>query len=307
MMKEGLVEEVHKPVRKNFPRRKVILKGLNDLWQIDLIEMIPYANENDGFRYILTVINAFSKYVYVEPIKRKTGKDVTDAMEKILKSVIKPPKNLQADQGTEFYNYLFKKLMKSYNINLYSVFSTKKACIVERVIRTLKTKLWKIFSLQGNYKWMDVINSIVQEYNHKVHRTIGMKPADVSLANEQQVLDKLSTAKLLTIPKQKFNKGDYVRISKVKSIFEKGYTPNWSAEVFRIAKVQITTPVTYILEDLKENPIKGCFYPQEIRKTKFKDVYLVEKVLRKKKNKAFVKWWGFDTTHNEWINTKDIL
>lgn len=307
MSKQGLVEEIHKAVRRNFPRRKVHLKGLNDLWQADLIDMISYAEENKGFKYILTVINAFSKYVFAEPLKTKTGRDVTEAMSKILSSVNEKPRNLQTDQGTEFYNKEFQDLMKLHNMNLYSVFSTKKACIAERVIRTLKSKLWKTFSLQGSFKWIDILDSIVREYNQTIHRTIGMKPSEVCHENESLILNRINSVKHPSSIKQKFKKGDYVRISKVKSVFEKGYTPNWSAEVFRIKKILSTFPVTYLLEDLKGTAIKGCFYHQEISKTKFKDIYLVEKILRKNKNKAYVKWWGFDSSENSWINSKDIL
>ena len=184
MSKEGLVTEVHKPIRKKFPRRKVIVRSLHDLWQADLIEMIPYAKENKRFKYILITINVFSKQVYVKPLKTKTGKDVTQAMKEILESVTIKPKNLQADQGSEFYNTNFSELMKTYSINFYSVFSTKKACVVERVIRTIKTNLWKQFSLQGTYEWLNVINSIFDKYIHTTHKTIGMRPVDVTVANE---------------------------------------------------------------------------------------------------------------------------
>lgn len=307
MTKEGLIEELHKSVRRNYPRRKVFLKGINDLWQADLIEMIPYAKVNKDYKYILIVINAFTKYVYAEPLKTKTGKDVTEAMSKILNSVEEKPKNLQTDQGSEFYNKQFQELMKCYGINLYSVYSTTKACIAERVIRTLKTKLWKTFSLQGTYRWIAILNSTVYEYNNTVHRTIGMKPSEVTKKNEQLLLNRINSVSRPSLIKSKFKQGDFVRISKIKSIFEKGYTPNWSAEVFRIKKVQSTFPTTYLLEDLNGTSIQGCFYPEEIKRTKFKDTYLVEKVVRKNKNKSYVKWWGFDSTHNSWINTNDIL
>lgn len=90
------------------------------------------------------------------------------------------PNNLQIDEGREFFNRDFKKLMTKYNINHYSVFRNKKACIVERVNRTLKYMMWKEFNIQGNYKWLDILDLVVKKYNNKKHRTIGIKPSQVN-------------------------------------------------------------------------------------------------------------------------------
>ena len=84
--KRGLVEELHKPARRNYQRRKVRILGLFDLWQADLVEMIPYASVNKGYKYLLTVIDACSKMAWAEPLKSKTGKEVTAAMERVLKT-----------------------------------------------------------------------------------------------------------------------------------------------------------------------------------------------------------------------------
>lgn len=100
---------------------------------------------------------------------------------------------------------------------------------------------------------------------------------------------------------------DFVRISKYKSIFEKGYTPNWSTEIFKIYKVQLTSPLTYLLEDMQQNKIKGSFYEQEIQKAMFPDVYLVEKILKFRKHEVFVKWLGFDSSYNSWIGKNDLI
>ncbi|XP_057671341.1 uncharacterized protein LOC130903096 [Diorhabda carinulata] len=148
-----LVKELHKPIGRNYPRRRTIIKGLDDLWQMDLAEMIPYAKHNRGFKMILVVIDCFSKFVWTRPLKTKTAEEITRAFSSIIKGG-RMPKNVQSDQGTEFYNTKFKTLMKKHNINHYSTFSTKKAAIAERVIRTLKTKLYKHFSLIGKYKWI---------------------------------------------------------------------------------------------------------------------------------------------------------
>lgn len=301
-VKRKIIEELHKPARRNFQRRRTVIKGFGDLWQIDLAEMQSFARENKGNRYILVVIDCFSKYSWTRPIKTKTGVEVTGAMRNIMQEANYSPKNLQSDNGTEFYNKNFTKLMKSYHINHYSTFSTKKAAIVERVIRTLKSWLYKEFSTRGTYRWINILPDIVKRYNNKIHRTIGMRPVDVTPTTRLTAYNHIKIAL-----KPKFHVGDIVRISKNKGVFDKGYYANWSAELFKIIKVNITNPTTYLLEDMNSQPIKGCFYEFELQKTKYRDIYLVEKILRRRKNEAYVKWLGFSNKFNSFINKADII
>lgn len=178
-LKRAVVNELHKPARRYFKRRRVLVKGLHDLFQCDLVEMIPYAKMNSGFKYILTCIDVFSKYAWAVPVKRKTGKDVTNAIKKIL---VKPniPANLQTDNGKEFYNKDFTNLMKSLGVNHYSTYTSMKASVVERFNRTLKSNMWKEFSFQGDYKWLKLLPELIEKYNHTRHHTTLMKPTDAS-------------------------------------------------------------------------------------------------------------------------------
>lgn len=306
MTKRQIVEELHRGARKNFKRRRTVIKGYNETFQADLVEMIPYSKENKNFKYILTVIDTFSKFAWAFPIKTKTGVEVTQEFEKILKTG-SIPKNLHTDMGKEFFNKSFKSLMEFHNINHYTTFSTKKAAIVERFNRTLKNKMWKMFSFEGSYKWLNTLQKLVDEYNNTVHRTIKMKPVDVDDASEERLLRTVYADEIDIGRKPKFKKGIYVRISKYKNVFDKGYTPNWTTEIFKIRKVQHTEPFTYLLEDERGNEISGGFYEQEIQKAKYPDVFLVEKFIRRKGDKVYVKWLGFDHTHNSWVNKKDVL
>lgn len=302
-----LVKELHKPARKKYGRRRTIIKGLDDLWQSDLCQMDLYAKHNRKFKFILVVIDCFSKYLWCRPLKTKSGEEVMRAFDDILKSDNRCPKNLQTDQGKEYYNVHFKKLMQKYNINHYSTFSPIKAAIAERVIRTLKEQLFKYFSLNGSYKWIDILTTIVQNYNNQKHTVTSMKPQDINKTNEQKILKSSYSYMKIATGVQKFKVGDVVRISKAKHVFEKGYIPNWTTELFKIAKVQITNPITYLLEDMMGLPIKGAFYSDELQMTKNPDVYLVEKVLRRKGNNVYVKWLGLNNSHNSWINKNNIL
>lgn len=306
--KAGLVEELHKGVRKNFPRRYVTIKGLHDLYQADLVEMIPYSDENDDYKYLLTIIDTFSKRAWAFPLKSKKGAEIAKTLELMFSGMQKTPKFLQVDQGTEFYNKIVTKVLDRFKIHLYSSFSIKKASIIERFNRTLKSWMWKEFSLRGSYEWVTLIEGLLKKYNNRVHRTIGMAPAKVNYKNEKRVLKRIVAAKKLPLKKKnKFKVGDYVRISKYKHIFEKGYTPNFTTEVFTIHEVQKTRPVTYKLKDLEGELIQGGFYEQELQKTKYKNTYLVEKIIKKKGKKILVKWLGFDDKFNQWIDSSDVI
>jgi len=305
MSKAQIVNELHKQARRNFKRRVVIIKGIDDLWQADLVEMGTYSTYNKGFRFLLTVIDTFSKYAWTAALKTKSAPDVTNAMKKIFDSG-RVPKNLQTDDGKEFFNKDFQGLVQKNKINHYSTFSVKKASIVERFNRTLKNMMWKEFSNRGSYKWIDEYQNLTREYNNKVHRTIKMAPSKVNHLNEKIIM-KNSYSRLKIYDKPKFQLNDFVRISKYKHVFEKGYTPNWTTEIFKIYKIQNTNPCTYLLKDYQGNPIKGAFYKEELQKTRFPDMFLVEKILKTRGDQVFVKWLGFSNEHNSWINKSNVL
>ncbi|XP_071578786.1 uncharacterized protein [Temnothorax nylanderi] len=128
-----------------------------------------------------------------------------------------------------------------------------------------------------------------------------MRPADVTPTVAEKLLRTVYSRAKIAAP-ARFRVDDPVRVSKFKTIFEKGYTPNWTTEIFRVAKVQRTNPVTYLLKDVRGEAIAGGFYEHELLRVSNPDVYLVEKVLRKRGNRAYVKWLGMDSSHNSWID-----
>ncbi|KAK9752023.1 Integrase core domain [Popillia japonica] len=308
-IKKDVVNELHAPARRKFPTRRVIIKGLEDLYQIDLIEMIPYAKENDGYTYIFVCINCFSKYAWAIPLKNKKATTVSEAMENILsRNSKKIPRNIQSYQGKEFYNN-FGNVMKKYGINHYnSTYSIQKSSIAERFNRTLKNMLWKDFSYNGNYRWISILPNILHRYNNTVHRTTSYKPSKVYARNAKIILRTVySKVKIMDPKKPKLQVGDHVRISKFRQIFSKTYTPNWSNEIFTVSKIQNTYPRTYAIQDAQGKTILGGFYELELKKVRYPDVYLVEKVLRRRKDKVLVKWLGMDTSHNSWISKDNVL
>jgi len=298
---------LHKPVRRIFPRRKTFAKGIDDLFQADLADMQNLSRYNDGYRFILTCVDVFSKRAFAIPLKDKRGPSVTDAFEKIFRE--KVPVFLQTDRGTEFLNSQVQSVFQKYSVKHYWSFNDEiKAAIVERFNRTIKTRLFRYMTRHHTKRWFDVLEAFIQSYNNSFHRTIGMAPNEVSSQNAQQVADRMYPLK--TEPHWKLQVGDKVRISKYKNIFEKGYTQNWTDEIFVVALRHNSSPVTYGLKDLMGEEIKGRFYEQELQKVikEDSDEYVVEKVLKTRRRKGkveyLVKWQGYADKFNSW--TTDV-
>ena len=224
---------LHKPARRNFKRNRVIVGGIDEQWQMDLADMQSLKDYNDGYRYLLVCIDVFSKYAWIVPIKSKTGPALVEAFKVILSSSRKPHK-IMTDQGTEFFNKSFQTLLKNEGIELFNMFNETKASIVERVIRTFKTKMWRYFSAKKTMRYLDMLPDLVYSYNHSEHRSIGRQPALVNSENEDEVFHALYHNVLDNVQpvKYKFKIGDQVRISKIQRKFEKGYLPNYSKEIF---------------------------------------------------------------------------
>ncbi|KAK7595197.1 hypothetical protein V9T40_001630 [Parthenolecanium corni] len=294
---EAIAKELHAPARRIYNRRQVQLGGINDTWQMDLMDFQKYKRDNSGFAFILLVIDIFTKFIWLRPLKDKSGPEVAKALRNIIHSCpFGPPKNLQSDEGKEFLNKYCEEIYKKEKINFYHVFTHLKAAIAERAIRTIKSKLYQHFTAKGSYKWTEILQNVANEYNERIHRTTKMAPALITnRQDEKRVYHNLKVPKL-SIKVPKFKVGDTVRISKFKAVFAKGYTPNWSTELFTIDKIFKTLPTTYELKDEDGNLIKGKFYEEELQRTEYPTTYLIERVISKNpKNKTMkVKWLGID-------------
>ena len=307
---------LHRQVRKTYPTRKYYVNAIDDQWQMDLADMNQLQSQNKGFRYILTVIDILSRYGFARPLKTKKGKEVAMAIEDIFRESKRIPKRIQSDQGTEFYNPQVKALLDKYNIELFSVKSPFKSAMVERWNRTIKSKLWKLFTSRNNRKWLEELPKVVHAYNHAKHRIIKMKPVDVNEENAMLVWERLygKDKRYKNTLRNKYAKGDKVRISKVKGHFDKGYLPNWSREEFTIDNIDTKfLPSMISLKDYAGNVLEGKFYEDEIQKIvrdPDDDVYDIEKVIRQKRKDGeiwyLVKWLGYDDTFNSWVRKKDI-
>ena len=202
----------------------------------------------------------YSKYALVIPLKDKKGISIVNRFNEIIKQSNRKPNKISVDQGSEFYNRDFKKWLSDNNIIMYSTFNEGKSVVAERFIRTLKNKLYKHMTATGKKVYYDVLDDIVNEYNNTKHNTIKMKPKDVG-DNKRVYTDEHNEKD------SRFKVVDRVRISKFKNIFPKGYTPNWSREIFIVNKINDTVPYTYNIKDLNGEEIIGSFYDRELQKS----------------------------------------
>ena len=217
---------------------------------------------NKGFGLLLCVIDIFSRYPWVVPLKDKKGISVVNAFKQILKESNRKPNKIWVDIGSEFYNNYFKKWLQDNDIVMYSTNNEGKSVIAGRFIKTLKNKIYKYMTSVSKNVYIDKLDDIVRKYNNSYHTSIKIKPMNVK-DNTYIDFKKESNDK-----NPKFKVGDHVRISKYKNIFAKGYMPNWWEEVFVIKKIKNTVPWTYVINDLNGEEIIGTFYENELEGTK---------------------------------------
>jgi transposase InsO family protein len=295
---------LHRDIRRRFPRRKTLAFGIDDLWQADLIDLSSISRANDGFRYILTCIDVFSKFAQAVPLKTKTAAAVTDAFSSMIKN--RKAYYLQTDKGTEFLNATFQKLLKDNGIKHYTSENDDIKCaIVERWHRTILAKLYRYFTYRNTTRYIDVLEDLVKSYNETYHSSIKTAPFLVNVHNESDIRQRLYSKNLNTRKQPKFQIGDTVRISGSRRAFAKGYRDKWTEEVFRIVKIYQTDPLTYGLTDYLGESIKGKFYAQELQRV-VKDVFRIEKVLKTRrlggKTQYYVKWLGYPDKFNSWTD-----
>lgn len=263
-------EELLKPIRHKFKRRRVFVFNIDDIWSADLKDLQSVSKQNNGFKYLLTVIDIFSKRAYTIPLKSKSSDVIINAFEKLFNSSSRLPKKLWTDQGSEFTNRNFKKFLKDNNIELYHVYNEGKANVIERFNRTLGEMIQKHMTTNQTSKYINVLQKLLDEYNNKYHSSIKMTPFEASdPENVSTVRNNLYSNIKPIKPKKSFKVGDRVRITKYKTQFEKGYKPKWTNEIFTVEEINNTNPITYKLIDLNKEPILGSFYTEELQKTKF--------------------------------------
>lgn len=296
--------------KNKFPRLPILVNKIDEQWQIDLMDMSWVSQYNDGYRYLLNVIDCFSRFAWSRAIRKKTGIEVVQALDAIFSDSNRVPEKLQSDQGKEFANSDFKTLMRQKKINhFFATDGTIKCAIVERFNGTIRARIYRYLHHANTGKFIDVLDEIIQSYNESFHRTIGMSPVEVNDENSSLVLKNIRK----THPKSKINYkpftvGSKVRIRREKGIFEKGSKRNFKLEIFTISKHKRTPQGwVYWLEDYAGERITSVFYHNELVPAIEPSLYQIEKILKtrinpKTKNKEyFVKWKDYPSKFNQWV------
>ena len=314
-IKEWLLSQdaytLHKKVNRKFKRRPTIVSGANIQYQADLIDMSKFSKHNTNYKYILTVIDVFSKFGWCKPLKTKHGSEISLALQGVL--TLNPCKDLQTDKGKEFYNKSVRKLLERLAINHFSTENDDiKASIVERFNRTIQSKIYRWFSYKNTNNWINILQKITDGYNATKHSVTKVAPNDVKKFNQEDIWLNIHLQEgIPTHKRSELQVDDPVRISRYKHIFEKGYDKNWSTEVFLIDKIEHTRPITYRLRDQKNERIHGTYYFNELQKVALPKVFLLDDIIKEKgigrKKEYLVSYKGYPSKFNEWITHKQLI
>ena len=246
--------------RLRFPRLKVIVNDLNEIWSVDLAFVDKLAKYNSGVKYLLVAVDCLSRYLRLEPLKTKYATETAEAFKKMIKH--KQPKKVWVDDGTEFLG-AFKDLCNKRGIHLYSTFSEKKSAFAERNIRSLKNIIYRYLEEKWTYSYLDKLDSFVKTINSRVNRTINLAPNKVTKEDVPRLVSLI--ANTTYSQKTKFFVGDLVRILKKEETFGKGYKQSFTDEVFEISSIPTLNPPTYSLIDNDKEIIQGKFYQPELQ------------------------------------------
>lgn len=279
--------------------RKTFVRDLGEQVQIDLVTfMSKHDSENDGYKYIMMCIELLSRYAIAIPLRKKEGRVLKVTMEEFLQKFKDRfnayPKLMQFDEGPEFLNKNVIDLLKSHNIVFFSTSSDRKASIVERLNRTIKEKILKMFNRNGNHDWLSYLNDVVENYNAQENRAIGTRPIDVNETNKYTIWGRLY-GHVIHVDRPKFSVGDKVRVlhfnpkgkgKEFKRYYKEKYPkriskitgrpisehmvtardkPPFSEETFTVHVVLLGDPVMYKLYSPEaEIEILGKYYESEL-------------------------------------------
>ena len=269
MVKKDLVkmfiDEIYTtPSKKNYPTNKIVYNNIDEIWSIDLADMIDYKTSNNkGFRYIFIIIDNFSKYLWAIPLKNKFSQTITNEFSNIITTSKRKPNKLESDRGTEFYNSIFQNFLKSKNIHHYSRYTDKGPSIAERVIRTIRNLLKKPVFEKGNADWLSELPSVIKQYNNTIHHSTKMTPIQASKkSNQKLVYNNLRDDRVKRQPK--FKLGQLVRTADIKRVFSKGDSTNYSYKLYTITEVIHDTIPSYRIDYLPERYNQNLLLPSKL-------------------------------------------
>lgn len=305
---------LHKQAKRGFKRSRLISQGLYIQADIDLMDVSNVAVSNDKVKFLLAAVDTFSRKAYVQPLQSKAGAEVVRGLEKLWGADTKP-RLVRSDKGKEFTNRTVQDFFKKQGTHHFVTSNEVKANYVERFFRTLRGKIHRMITERQNDRYIDHLQDIVQGYNNKVHSSIGISPAGVNESNERLIWytqywpkDRKKKAKPFL-----FQVNDLVRITYLRTAFTRGYDYHFSGEVFKVLSRSRRDDIpVYKLVDMADEPVLGTFYTEELTKVAPKDLWLVEKVIRKRHRRghqpeSLVKFLHFPEKFNQWVDSNTIV
>ena len=292
---------LHKQARRKFERNPIHVRSIDEQWQADLTFLKEFESVNNGYRYILTVIDCFSKYAWAKALKTKTSAEVQRAFESIFQE--RKPVMIQTDKGREFESVMIKKFFKKNNVIHFTSNSPEIKCaIVERFNRTLKGKMFKLFTSTGRRRWITKLPDLIHAYNNSIHRSTNYRPVEVSFENQHHVYKNLYKEPIIGKPKLK--EGDTVRQRYIYDKFDRGFYPNWTDTTFEVKDHIAGKKPRYKVDDTKRR-----HYPEELQKINpglYRIEYVKDVAIRRKRLEYLVKWTGYSDHYNSWIPARDV-
>jgi hypothetical protein len=303
---------IHKEFHKG-PQNISFARFKRYQFQIDLCFLIDYAQWNDNVKYLLTVIDCFTRFAFIRTLKSKDSRSVLKEFQSIINELDKKPMMIVCDKGSEFVNKSFKDYCKNEDMKLILPKSNLHASYVERFNRTIQNLIFRFMTENSTNRYIDHLDRILLTYNSRFHRMIGMSPLEAENNPEAELIINNSIAKRDTLMKKVYPKlkiGEFVRISKQKDKFSRGYQPQSQVEIFRINSISKNKkiPLYYLVDENNEN-IEGGFYSYELTPVNI-NTYRIEKILNRRtfrgQKQVLVKWLGYDDNFNRWIPEEDL-
>ena len=261
-----------KPPKKYYPTNKTDVYYIDDIWSLDILDLKDYGPKNNrGYRYVLVVIDNFSKFGWTSPLKNKNAQTIKDSFENILISSKRKLNLIESDRGKEFYNNIFQDFLNKNYIKLFSRNSSYGAVFAERFNRTIRGLLKKIVFEQGDAKWIDILPTITEQYNNRIHTSTKLSPKDASLKKNEGFVYKNLLDKRKKV-KPKFQINDLVRTADLKKTFSKGDTTNWSYKLYKITEIINDTIPSYKIDNLTERYNESLLKKTELTLKQNKDV-----------------------------------
>ena len=263
------INEIYsKPPRKNYATNKTDVYHIDDIWSLDILDLKDYGPENNrGYRYVLVVIDNFSKFGWTIPLKNKNAQTIKDSFENILINSKRSPNLIETDRGKEFYDNIFQDFLNKNDIKLYSRNTSLGAVFAECFNRTIRDLLKKIVFEQGDAKWIDILPTITKQYNNRIHSSTKLTPIQASLKkNEGYVYKNLLDKRKKVKPKFQIN--DLVRTADLKRTFSKRDTTNWSYKLYKITEIINDTIPSYKIDNLSERYNESLLKKTELTKKK---------------------------------------